>query len=520
MSNHDPNQEPDVEKLIKAICWKLDIENHSDELEKNELEKKWHDFQGSSDYQDTIEKIIKKIAGICAEIGQEFSEIKFEISSNKKSSEVAKLVETLVDFFIKKNQNCSQLTEKIKTAINEVFKNKSPQLPPLSEPNQTEFIRDSEVLSPTENVPLSTKNLSNDNINTSVNATSITPSINEAKTVGSANSPTPEATLLEHSTEGKIAQPESTSTPITPPWEYHRVPDEPKPHDEFYSQKSDQSPEGLKLIGARVRGKMHKHQGTNCDDWFKFDTVGKWTIIAVSDGAGSKKFSRIGAKISCEAAVKSLKEFLESFSLCETAKTDLENDFDRDSEWLFKGDKAKELQKSLYTALSKAYQRVEEEANRLKNYSSYNKREEKKELDIKDLSATLLLAIHTKIQVKNSTSYDFVLTCQVGDGMLAAISHKYTLKLLGKPDIGEHGGQTDFLTSAGKLEDYNLVQKTFPFIGNLKALMIMTDGVSDDYFPNDPGMLKLYGDLILNRVIKIRNVDAKEREQELQKNLS
>ncbi|MEI2419640.1 protein phosphatase 2C domain-containing protein, partial [Arthrospira platensis SPKY2] len=63
----------------------------------------------------------------------------------------------------------------------------------------------------------------------------------------------------------------------------------------------------------------------------------------------------------------------------------------------------------------------------------------------------------------------------------------------------------------------NLVQKTFPFIGNLKALMIMTDGVSDDYFPNDPCMLDLYGDLILNRVINIPNVDAEEIEKELQK---
>jgi hypothetical protein len=186
---------------------------------------------------------------------------------------------------------------------------------------------------------------------------------------------------------------------------------------------------------------------------------------------------------------------------------------------MFKGEDVKELQNFLYGALNEAYKAVENKASYLKNFTGYNdKAAGNKELDTKDLSATLLLAIHTTIRVeKENSSYDFVLTCQIGDGMLAAISHEYNLKLLGKPDIGEHGGQTDFLTSARKLEPSNLVQKTFPFIGNLKALMLMTDGVSDDYFPNDPGMLELYGDLILNRVINIPNFDKKESEKKPQK---
>ena len=46
--------------------------------------------------------------------------------------------------------------------------------------------------------------------------------------------------------------------------------------------------------------------------------------------------------------------------------------------------------------------------------------------------------------------------------------------------------------------------KTFPFFSPMRALMVMTDGLADDYFPNDPGLLRLYGDLVLNRVIDIR----------------
>ena len=41
----------------------------------------------------------------------------------------------------------------------------------------------------------------------------------------------------------------------------------------------------------------------------------------------------------------------------------------------------------------------------------------------------------------------------------------------------------------------------------MTALMVMTDGVADDYFPHTPGMLRLYADLVLNRVIRLRGGD-------------
>jgi hypothetical protein len=41
----------------------------------------------------------------------------------------------------------------------------------------------------------------------------------------------------------------------------------------------------------------------------------------------------------------------------------------------------------------------------------------------------------------------------------------------------------------------------------MTALMVMTDGVADDYFPHQPGMLRLYADLVLNRVIRLRGDD-------------
>ncbi len=85
-------------------------------------------------------------------------------------------------------------------------------------------------------------------------------------------------------------------------WKYLPVPlSQPEPAPEYLSHFI-RFP-GSRVVAARVRGKKHKHEGTNCDDWYEVANLGNITLIAVSDGAGSKKFSRIGARESCKAAV-------------------------------------------------------------------------------------------------------------------------------------------------------------------------------------------------------------------------
>ena len=73
--------------------------------------------------------------------------------------------------------------------------------------------------------------------------------------------------------------------------------------------------------------------------------------------------------------------------------------------------------------------------------------------------------------------------------------------VLGAPDSGDYSGETDFLTSRRQLDPANLQRKTFGFCGPLRALLVMSDGVADDYFPADPGMARLYADLVLNGVL-------------------
>ena len=52
-------------------------------------------------------------------------------------------------------------------------------------------------------------------------------------------------------------------------WKYNPVPDSPEPFPETVcnSEKSGV----FEVAAASVRGKKHKHEGTNCDDNFAFE---------------------------------------------------------------------------------------------------------------------------------------------------------------------------------------------------------------------------------------------------------
>ncbi len=319
------------------------------------------------------------------------------------------------------------------------------------------------------------------------------------QSIGHKTEPSLEPTINQE-IEQTPEQPDTTPS-LANQWKYISVPEGPDKHEESYHMVG-KSPEGLKIIGARVRGKKHKHEGTNCDDWFEFRNSGLWTIIAVSDGAGSKVFSRIGAKESCRAAAASLSEALADHRLRSREHWSNET-FKRNKQTgEFAADDLELVQRSLHEAMKKAFDTVEAKALELADSPDHEAILKRKPV-LDDLSGTLLLAVHTTV-FHEGAERSFVLTCQIGDGMLAAVSVNGGLQLLGLPDSGEFAGQTEFLTSRKKVEKANLTGKTFPFFGRMQALMVMTDGVADDYFPNDPGMLGLYGDLAINGILRVR----------------
>ena len=123
-------------------------------------------------------------------------------------------------------------------------------------------------------------------------------------------------------------------------------------HSEYACQ-SEILPNGFKILAAWVRGKKHKHEGTNCDDWFEIARSGKWGIIAVSDGAGSKMFSRVGARVACKAAVNYLINQLQKHQI-KARKTWSNETFARNKQAQFKEQDIERIQKYLHIAIQTA----------------------------------------------------------------------------------------------------------------------------------------------------------------------
>ncbi len=293
-------------------------------------------------------------------------------------------------------------------------------------------------------------------------------------------------------------------------WQYKPITsNEPEPFEEYKSGMSENA--GINVIGARVRGKKHKHDGTNCDDWFEYDFCGKWTVAAVADGAGSKKYSRIGAAESCRAAVSYMKEKLSGVSDEITGKLALKFD---DPEFM---NGCSIFADIVQEAVLKAYDAVNEAFESRKTKYEYLKVIDR-DLEFRDFSGTLLLCMMLPVEIENKTEY-FVIACQIGDGIICSVDREAdydkALKLLGVPDSGAYSGETDFLTSEQMKHKENLMGKTKIMRGNVSDVLIMTDGVADDYFPNKPQMLRLILDLELNGILDINGSSEKTDDKSL-----
>ena len=117
----------------------------------------------------------------------------------------------------------------------------------------------------------------------------------------SYETPEPERTPEEAKPEASKLSDREVMQHTASIWRYRTViEDGTELHTEFHSKY--QRVGRCEAIGARVRGKKHKHEGTNCDDWFETAESAGCLIAVVADGAGSKPLSRIGARVSCEGA--------------------------------------------------------------------------------------------------------------------------------------------------------------------------------------------------------------------------
>lgn len=286
-------------------------------------------------------------------------------------------------------------------------------------------------------------------------------------------------------------------------WQYKEITDDgTETHSEFHEKRM--TADFAEMTGARVRGKKHKHEGTNCDDFFETALTEDCAIMVVCDGAGSKPLSRIGARVSCEAAAAYLKENLSGMLAARPdVKRGLRGELSSAEFMAACGMIAPLVQQSAREAFAAQQKKLEE----LCTDPVYEKALGRKPV-LSDLYTTFLAAVAVPVTTDKEKRRECFMACvQIGDGCICAVDSsadaEHCLKIMGEADSGAFSGETDFL-SEKNIKPEAISAKTRISRGCSDTIMLMSDGVADDYFPAAPMMKRLYLDLCLNGILPMK----------------
>ena len=268
------------------------------------------------------------------------------------------------------------------------------------------------------------------------------------------------------------------------------------------------SPPGIRRPGAddaggspasrrAVRGKKHKHEGTNCDDWYEVAMAGPWTVIAVSDGAGSKKLSRIGARVSCQEAVRVLTGALADHRLTprrpptSPART-TNTQPSLIPMWSSSSSDAR--------GLSRRHLRPSRRHGASGPTTAAYAEMLTRRLVFEDLSGTLLVAAHTTVRVQGRQQ-SLVVACQIGDGVVAGLDPMGGVVVLG-------AARHRRLLRRNRLSDLAPPARTRQPPAQDVRLRRSAAGAAGDerrrgrrLFPGRPRLARLYADLVLNGIL-------------------
>ena len=211
-----------------------------------------------------------------------------------------------------------------------------------------------------------------------------------------------------------------------------------------------------RLAAASVRGKLHAHRGGWREDAFRHGVAhavdGTYSVVVVSDGAGSAPLSRVGSNLLCQTALDYLISTLgQSAPLSADAKTLAERDLPP-------------LRSVLVESARLALQTLRDEAAR-------------RNRPLSDFAATFLVLVR-----REWNGAQLCAALQAGDGGIALWNQDDSLTILGEADHGAQSGETRFLISSG-MEAELPARVKFSIRPNLHAVAVFTDGISDDYFP-------------------------------------
>jgi len=192
---------------------------------------------------------------------------------------------------------------------------------------------------------------------------------------------------------------------------------------------------GYCVVGASVRGRLHRYNEVPRDDAFAARSNGTWLAVAVSDGVGSSKLSRYGA----------------SFAVNRVC-----------TRFFYGASKVKS--KGLEEAIRDAFRKTQADIKRFAL---------KQNIALENLHCTLLGLF---LDVETGA----VGIGQIGDGLILGLANKGEAIPLIEPHIPEEVGATYVLTQTDG-EHYSCFE-ALPSekVREFKTFYLMTDGVADD----------------------------------------
>jgi len=194
-------------------------------------------------------------------------------------------------------------------------------------------------------------------------------------------------------------------------------------------------------------GTSHQKQQMPCQDYGDYRIFKDVIVGAVADGAGSAKYSDVGAKLAVETVLNYLSEHLQQ---------------PKETGFLYKGSLLKvffakhlglwvsfiQNQRNRRGRLSQSFSLAE--AERLfakttkKAIAELHKKADSSDYSFNDLACTLLVFVATP---------QWVAAMQIGDGFMVVRPQNSEHQLLFNPDKGEFVNETTFITSANALDE-------------------------------------------------------------------
>lgn len=229
------------------------------------------------------------------------------------------------------------------------------------------------------------------------------------------------------------------------------------------------------IVVASKRGRSHANVGSFRDDDFAFKhfiTTG-WSVIALSDGAGSARYSREGSRIACENVIdyfsdKKVHDRLEGLdALMEHFHQDADPDIKKEIDQFARHE--------MHGAAKHVLEGLEQKAL-------------ESEASLSDFHATLIFVLIRKFSFGHA-----ILSFGVGDCPIAVLHNDVSsVTVMNTLDVGEFGGGTRFITMPEIFQQDKFAGRcSFAIIEHLDYLVMMSDGIYDPKFEVEANLSRM-----------------------------